>query len=59
MKIENLQEKIRAELEKNCGSTEGFTPEQLHNGVSSAVMNELRPVWEKSRAAQAAIANRD
>lgn len=51
MKIENLQAKLRAELEKNCGSTENLTPEQLHNGVSAVVMNELRPVWEKSRAA--------
>ncbi|MGN1135656.1 MAG: glycogen/starch/alpha-glucan phosphorylase [Oscillospiraceae bacterium] len=51
MKIEDLQEKIRAELEKNCGGSEKFTPEQLHSGVSAVVMNELRPVWEKSRAA--------
>lgn len=51
MVIENLQSKIRAELEKNCGNTEKSTPEQLHNGVSSVVMNELRPKWEKSRTA--------
>lgn len=50
MKIENLQAKIKAELEKNCGGSEKFTPEQLHSGVSAVVMNELRPVWEKSRA---------
>ena len=51
MVIENLQSKIRAELEKNCGNTEKSTPEQLHNGVSSVVMNELIPKWEKSRTA--------
>ena len=51
MKIEDLQEKIRAELEKTCGGSEKFTPEQLHSGVSAVVMNELRPVWDKSRAA--------
>ncbi|MGN0553887.1 MAG: glycogen/starch/alpha-glucan phosphorylase [Oscillospiraceae bacterium] len=51
MKIDNLQAKIKAELEKNCGGSEKFTPEQLHSGVSAVVMNELRPVWDKSRAA--------
>ncbi|MGN0602873.1 MAG: glycogen/starch/alpha-glucan phosphorylase [Oscillospiraceae bacterium] len=51
MKIENLQAKIKAELEKTCGGSEKFTPEQLHSGVSAVVMNELRPVWDKSRAA--------
>lgn len=51
MKIENLQAKIKAELEKTCGGSEKFTPEQLHSGVSAVVMNELRPVWDKNRAA--------
>ena len=55
MNIENLQAKIKSELEKSCGCTEKFTPEQLHNSVSSVVMNELRPQWEKSRAAHDSV----
>lgn len=50
MKIENLQEKIRTELEK-YGASAKYTPEQIHNSVSAVVMNELRSQWDKSRAA--------
>ena len=50
MKIENLQKKIRTELEK-YGASAKYTPEQIHNSVSAVVMNELHPQWDKSRAA--------
>ena len=50
MKIDNLQEKIRTELEK-YGVSAKYTPEQIHNSVSAVVMNELCPQWDKSRAA--------
>jgi len=52
MKIENLKEKLRAASEKEyrCAPA-SLTPEQLHNVLSGVVMEELSPVWEKSKDA--------
>ena len=52
MKIENLKEKLSTAALKayRCELRE-CTAEQLHNVLSGVVMEELAPVWEKSRAA--------
>ncbi|MBQ9948294.1 MAG: glycogen/starch/alpha-glucan phosphorylase [Oscillospiraceae bacterium] len=52
MKINDLKAKLSAASEKEyrCAPS-ACTPEQLHNVLSSVVMEELAPVWDKSKAA--------
>ncbi|MGN0686826.1 MAG: glycogen/starch/alpha-glucan phosphorylase [Oscillospiraceae bacterium] len=56
MKIENLKEKLSAAAEKEyrCALAE-CAPEQLHNVLSGVIMDELAPLWEKSREVHDAV----
>ncbi len=56
MKINNLKELLTAaaKTEYRC-EVSALTPEQLHNVLSSVVMEELAPVWEKSKAAHDSV----
>ena len=52
MKIENFKEKLwAASVKEYRAEPKDITPEQLHNVLSGVVMEELAPVWDKSKAA--------
>ena len=52
MKINDLRSKLSAASEKEyrCALS-ALTPQQLHDVLSSVVMEEIKPCWEKSRDA--------
>ena len=52
MKIENFKEKLVSLCEKEYhAQPRKLTANQLHCAVSKLVMEELSPVWDKSRTA--------
>lgn len=52
MKIDNFKEKLcAAALKEYRAEPADLTPEQLHGVLSGVVMEELAPVWEKSKVA--------
>ena len=52
MKIENFKEKLVSLCEKEYhAQPRELTANQLHCAVSKLVMDELSPVWDKSRTA--------
>ena len=52
MKIENFKEKLVSLCEKEYhAQPRELTANQLHCAVSKLVMDELSPVWDKSRVA--------
>ena len=52
MKIENFKEKLVSLCEKKYhAQPRELTANQLHCAVSKLVMEELSPVWDKSRTA--------
>ena len=59
MKIENFKEKLVSLCEKKYhAQPRELTANQLHCAVSKLVMEELSPVWDKSRCLMLCSANR-